>query len=225
MIKKLAYKELVYFEDVFENLEELLDTVYTFSSNSVSDWEPWYAYGGDGHQYGEVKYLNRGAARDESDLAARQKAEWLIETLVAGMKKAALEYAKIHDIHEVFVRYAVKALEHDRAHMGISYYFPHREMGPHIDWNENNSEIEYTIVVYLNDEYEGGELHFVEPELEDLTIKPKAGSIVVFPSHMPYKHESLEIRQGRKMLITHHWKGGPAVKRIRHLVALLRGEL
>jgi hypothetical protein len=64
-------------------------------------------------------------------------------------------------------------------------------------------------VVYLNDDYEGGELYFPRQEL---TIKPKAGDIVLSPSNFVYEHASLEIMSGIKYCVvimtdyndTHH---------------------
>jgi len=50
-------------------------------------------------------------------------------------------------------------------------------------------------VMYLNDDYEGGELWF--PFL-DLTYKPKAGDIVIFPSTYIYAHASKPITSGVK---------------------------
>jgi len=50
-------------------------------------------------------------------------------------------------------------------------------------------------VMYLNDEYEGGELYF--PNF-DLTIKPEYGDIVFFPSTFIYAHSSLPVKSGTK---------------------------
>jgi hypothetical protein len=50
-------------------------------------------------------------------------------------------------------------------------------------------------VMYLNDEYEGGELWF--PFL-DLTLKPSYGDIVLFPSTYIYAHASKKITSGTK---------------------------
>jgi hypothetical protein len=50
-------------------------------------------------------------------------------------------------------------------------------------------------VMYLNDDYEGGELWF--PFL-DLTYKSKAGDIVIFPSTYIYAHASKPITSGVK---------------------------
>jgi predicted 2-oxoglutarate/Fe(II)-dependent dioxygenase YbiX len=52
-----------------------------------------------------------------------------------------------------------------------------------------------SIVVYLNDDYEGGEIWF--PRF-DLTHKPKAGDIVVFPSTYIYEHASQDMVSGTK---------------------------
>jgi predicted 2-oxoglutarate/Fe(II)-dependent dioxygenase YbiX len=57
-----------------------------------------------------------------------------------------------------------------------------------------------TISVYLNDDYEGGEIAVVEDGL-DISIKTKAGSIVIFPSS--YHHASKFSPSGQKMIITH----------------------
>lgn len=53
-------------------------------------------------------------------------------------------------------------------------------------------------IVYLNDDYEGGELEFPRHEL---TIKPKAGDIMLFPSNYVYEHASLNISSGIKYAV------------------------
>ena len=59
-------------------------------------------------------------------------------------------------------------------------------LAPHVDRNLDNpsDQMDWTALIYLNDDYEGGELFF--PDL-DITLKPSAGSILIFPcenSHM-----------------------------------------
>lgn len=53
-----------------------------------------------------------------------------------------------------------------------------------------------SVVVYLNDNYEGGELYF--PRLDNLVYKPKIGDIAIFPSNYIYEHASRDMIDGIK---------------------------
>ncbi len=52
-----------------------------------------------------------------------------------------------------------------------------------------------SLVCYLNDNYEGGELSF---RLQGLKIKPKAGDMYVFPSNFMYPHVAEKVTSGVK---------------------------
>jgi hypothetical protein len=54
-------------------------------------------------------------------------------------------------------------------------------------------------VIYLNDNYEGGEIYF--PRLDNLTVKPEYGDIAIFPSNYVYEHASLPIKSGTKYCV------------------------
>jgi len=54
-------------------------------------------------------------------------------------------------------------------------------------------------VIYLNDDYEGGELYF--PRLDKLVYKPKVGDIAIFPSNYIYEHASLDMISGTKYCV------------------------
>lgn len=51
-------------------------------------------------------------------------------------------------------------------------------------------------VIYLNDNYEGGEISF--PRLDNLVYKPKSGDIAIFPSNYIYEHASEPMISGDK---------------------------
>jgi hypothetical protein len=55
-----------------------------------------------------------------------------------------------------------------------------------------------SLVAYPNDDYEGGELYF---RLQDLTIKPEAGDLFVFPSNFMYPHQAMPVHSGTKYSI------------------------
>ena len=54
-------------------------------------------------------------------------------------------------------------------------------------------------VVYINDDYEGGELKF--PRMDNLVYKPRVGDIVLCPSNYIYEHASLPIKSGTKYCV------------------------
>lgn len=54
-------------------------------------------------------------------------------------------------------------------------------------------------VIYLNDDYEGGEIYF--PRLDKLEVKPGYGDIAIFPSNYMYEHASLPIKSGTKYCV------------------------
>lgn len=71
-------------------------------------------------------------------------------------------------------------------------------MGPHVDKNTENPEnsMDWTALIYLNDDYEGGELIFHDLGYK---IKPSAGSIVFFPCLE--SHRVAEVLSGTKTYI------------------------
>lgn len=55
-----------------------------------------------------------------------------------------------------------------------------------------------SLVAYVNDEYEGGNLYF--PKL-NLDIKPKAGDLYIFPSTYLFSHRAMPVESGMKVSI------------------------
>lgn len=68
------------------------------------------------------------------------------------------------------------------------YFKIHGDHGPYYSCT-------VSAVVYLNDDYEGGEIEFVR---QNLKIKPNKGDIILFPSNYVYEHASCEIFSGIK---------------------------
>lgn len=57
-------------------------------------------------------------------------------------------------------------------------------------------------VAYLNDDYQGGELHFQDL---NFTYQPVAGDVVIFPSGAPFRHEAKPVLSGTKYSIANWW--------------------
>ena len=69
-------------------------------------------------------------------------------------------------------------------------------MEDHID-DEAYERNHYHIasLIYLNDDFEGGELYFPK---QGITLKPKAGDLVAFPGNKNYPHGVSEIFSGER---------------------------
>ena len=109
----------------------------------------------------------------------------------------------------------------------IKKYYTGTCMGSHFDQLQGDTSLRYSFVLYLNYEYEGGEISFKmvdykndvmkKPWIEidydealelkqfDVGIKPKANSLIIFPSSAPYFHTAHLVKTGFKYMITGHW--------------------
>jgi hypothetical protein len=71
-------------------------------------------------------------------------------------------------------------------------------------WNSDIPRFlaDYSSLVYLNDNYDGGELVFPEYAL---SLKPKAGDIITFPTNAMYLHAVNKIKSGTRYNILLKW--------------------
>lgn len=71
----------------------------------------------------------------------------------------------------------------------------------HIDGGADSNR-KVSMVVYLNDDYEGGEISFTK---HNLTFKPTKNSVYIFPSSGNFHHEAKPVLSGNKYIITSFW--------------------
>lgn len=59
-------------------------------------------------------------------------------------------------------------------------------------------ERDISLLYYLNDDYDGGELEFTKLQL---TIKPKTGMLIAFPSYLEFEHRVHPVTKGTRYSI------------------------
>lgn len=96
-------------------------------------------------------------------------------------------------IQEYAAKFPKMTITSDQGYHALKYEVG-EEYKAHVDAGPSENRI-VSGILYLNDDYEGGELVF--PEL-GVTIKPKAGELVLFPSNYCYVHQSMPITKGTK---------------------------
>lgn len=80
------------------------------------------------------------------------------------------------------------------SHPFIGYYRPHVDASPAHDWQRILAPI-----IYLNDVEEGGETHFID---HGVSVKPKAGRILIFPACWTHPHTGRIPLSGSKLILT-----------------------
>jgi hypothetical protein len=63
-----------------------------------------------------------------------------------------------------------------------------------------------TVTIYLNDDYEGGEVSFLKDGGDEVVVyKPRAGDIVIFPSCEPFHHAAMPIKSDTPKYFIRHF--------------------
>jgi hypothetical protein len=207
MNREILEEKVYYYTNVIEDPKKLVDAI---ENDNQDPWGEWMACSGQHYVYGSDKTIALTADADE-------KNKYIFETLQKAFDDVARDYAKaqgITDEPKLFPQYPIKK------------YQPGTFMGAHFDQQEGDERLKVSFVMYLNDDYEGGEISFTisspegvlkeagaDPDFEiakiekhySFAVKPKAGSIIVFPPSPPYHHTAHLVKSGEKIMVPQHW--------------------
>jgi hypothetical protein len=220
MIKTILHDKVYYYEDAVKNFNEVmsslseLEDVYTNDGKKM--WETWTASNDKDHVYGDTMSFNVDFINTLDDLY-KDKMLFIYNNIMDSFYAVSKDYAEsIGDYEEpnLFPTFNIKK------------YYTGTYMGPHFDQLDGDKTLRYSLVMYLNDDFKGGEISFslkdyenndteikpnedYEDELNskiiDFGIKPKAGSIIIFPSSAPYYHTAHLVKSKFKYMVPSHW--------------------
>jgi hypothetical protein len=167
------------------------ETVDPGSNYPISEWVDWAANDDSAEIYGKQKtgIFNFSEVYKDASRGHKQGV-----SLVNQVKQCADDLAK-----EYFKHLYIEDTPYLPNVFDIKIYQPGALMGRHYDLHPfaGNKTI-LSAVIYLNDDYEGGELYF---DQQDIKIIPEAGCVIFFPSTDDFTHASLEIVSGQKECI------------------------
>jgi Rps23 Pro-64 3,4-dihydroxylase Tpa1-like proline 4-hydroxylase len=86
----------------------------------------------------------------------------------------------------------------DEENYSLLRYSPGQYYREHYD-GPTASARSVSVLIYLNDDYEGGEIEFINFNEK---LKPKAGTVILFPSNYAYRHIAHPVVSGTKYVIT-----------------------
>jgi hypothetical protein len=219
MNREILEEKVYYYTNVIDDPKKLVEAI---ENDNKDEWGEWMACSGQHYVYGTDKTI----ALTED---ANEKDQYIYNTLQKAFDDVARDYAKAQGITgepKLFPQYPIKK------------YQAGTFMGAHFDQQEGDERLKVSFVMYLNDDYEGGEISFIikspdgpisdggkptgvpisyggpDPDMEiaknnpesfTFFVKPKAGSVIVFPPSPPYHHTAHLVKSGEKIMVPQHW--------------------
>ena len=104
-----------------------------------------------------------------------------------------LYHRQLQPVKDYAQRYNIGELRYWEAMNLVKY-----DKGEHFQYHHDHGysyNCTVSLVAYLNDDYEGGEISF---KLQDLQVKPEAGDLFIFPSNFMYPHRAMPVHNGTK---------------------------
>lgn len=172
MLNLYTNEKIYYYQDVIKNTEEIIKKI----NETKPDWEFWST----------KLSIDEPYKRSSYEFADYKLIN--IKSVRRSIDECLNHYAISNSIK------IVKLTE-----LIANKYYPGKHMGEHSDSFGKIDSPAITIMANLNDDYIGGELVF---KGQNLTLKPKSGSILIYPSVDPYSHTPELITQGSKITCT-----------------------
>ena len=230
MNKEILGDKVYYYTDAIKNFENFqsvlkeLDSLESFEDGVVNEWKDWTSSNDKSFIYGQTKTF---------DLNAIQKVDNEV-----GVKSKYIYDAVMTAFYDVCKDYATALGDFDEPRLfptfNIKKYYTGMGMGAHFDQLDGDQTLRYSLVMYLNDDCEGGEISFqlkdydggwnssegwvhgapavdldydeaVNNKAIDFGVKPKANSVIIFPSDAPYFHTAHTVKSGVKYMVPGHW--------------------
>lgn len=167
------------------NIVERLEAVLNDPTNHYRYEEAMVGYGVKMPDYRDCfdfKYKKSDIAHDKSPAGLALHA--LADETHYRQLQAIKHYTKHYNIGELRYWEATNYIK----------YGPGQHFQEHHDHGFSYNCV-VSAVAFPNDDYEGGELSF---RLQNLTIKPKAGELYLFPSNFMYPHRAMPVISGTK---------------------------
>jgi hypothetical protein len=186
--KEMIFPGLWVYRDVVKpelNLMERLVTLIDKSNGGYSWRDATVGYNEKKLDYRDCKDIKLGPIeypQNEYDYELNEI--WKLAKKVQG--PAAEDYCAAHNVRMDFWEV-----------MNFISYGPGQHFQEHADHGFSYSST-VSLVAYPNEEYLGGELAF--PKL-NITVKPKAGDLYIFPSTYIYSHIAMPVKEGTKYSI------------------------
>lgn len=201
---EILKEKIVYFTDAIPNHKDIIKSLHDTENILITPWIKWgnryptsfeQATSFYDDHYGVGKILYKTEYDQHKEFV---ETYWIFDSIDKAVHEASKIYKEIMSVPD----------SNPKIESGgyvIGRYNPGIGRGLHSDCPYD--ELEHSYVIYLNDDYNDGELHFTELNLK---IKPEAGSIIMFKSNDTDTVHQADPSDGYKYIIPHFWRMGPS---------------
>jgi Rps23 Pro-64 3,4-dihydroxylase Tpa1-like proline 4-hydroxylase len=171
-------------------IKDILDLDRRYENNEHSGHEtrlkPWGTWEYGDNKFCDKKYLLEDKHISEEDYYAKEQTS-IYQRLDSSLNLALKHYS------QVLYPFAENNIKGRENQIHVLRYTSDGFLPAHQDQGVSSRVL--SAVTYLNDDYEGGEIEFVNSGVK---IKPTAGSIIFFPSNFLYVHEVHKMTSGQR---------------------------
>lgn len=147
----------------------------------------------------EIEYLM-------SDIETRQHISFVSQKDNEGNALTYMhQYNGIKDINNIIGRckdqissfYGIEKekIQEKEPHLSVVKWTEGTYLNLHVDDLGYVTDNHLPVLIYLNSDYEGGEIRF---EAHNISIKPNVGDFIVFPGNLHYPHEVTKVLSGTR---------------------------
>jgi len=214
MNKEILDPKVYYYTDAIEDFDKFqstlkdLDSLESGNDFNVNIWNPWTASNDKNFIYGETKTFDINAINRLGGEVG-EKSKYIYDSIMSTLYNVCKDYAtSIGDFDEprIFPTFNIK-----KYNTGVG-------MGAHFDQLDGDKTLRYSLVMYLNDDCEGGEISFQLKDYDggwtssdgfskgsapavdldyDISVANKAIDFGLKPNHL--------VKSGFKYMVPSHW--------------------
>ena len=186
---------LVYYKNILKNPDQLIEKIEHLDEKwhkdcpkeyetSVRPWVPWKNDNGSNEIFNYQKFIPQVRHVSPWD---KYKEE---QTFISSELFGALDITLDHYSTKIYP-FAKKNIKSREKTMHLLRYDKTGHLPAHQDQGVSTRVL--SVLLYLNDDYEGGEIEFNHSNVK---IKPEPGSVLFFPSNFIYVHEVYPVTKG-----------------------------
>lgn len=190
---KRLNNDISYYKNSLSYPKELCNFVEDVEKDSrsfgkISPWSIWTASNNEEVSFGFNKEINSAYPINTGDERLDQKIKYIENSFIMAFEFSLDHYLASRGLDKNLYQLRLDV-------MPIRKWTSGSYMGPHCDTYDGNMDLAFSMIAYLNDDYEGGDISFPN---HSVSIKPEPGSLLIFPSQEPYLHQVNHITSGER---------------------------